>query len=216
MLKIKICGLRDPRNIGEIAGTSPDFMGFVFYPKSPRYAGHTDPVALRRKIPGDIIKTGVFVDEDPVKLSDICREFEISAVQLHGSETPDYCRKVRSAGFITIKAFGVSSYTASGLTEKYSDCCDYFLFDTLTKSHGGSGRRFNWDTLHGIRPSRPYFLSGGIGIDSIDYLKNFDEENLFGIDINSRFELSPGVKDVKLITKFINEIRKMSYEIQCG
>ncbi len=206
MVKIKVCGLREAENIREIAETSPGFMGFIFHPASARYIGKNAGKELFNHVPPGIFKTGVFVDEEIVTVKETVNRFGLDAVQFHGSESPGYCSYFKTRGLITIKTFGISTGFDFSLTSSYLSSCDYFLFDTKSEASGGSGKKFRWDLLEKYRLDKPFFLSGGIGYEDIPELRNLSYKELFGVDINSRFELSPGIKNVALVRSFINEI----------
>lgn len=209
MLKIKVCGLRDIENVSDVAKAAPDFMGFIFWSGSARFVGGNPSETLFRQIPPGIIKTGVFVDEETLAVKKTINRFSLNAVQFHGPESADYCRQFRDAGYLTIKAFGIEEGFDFDLLIPYLESCDYFLFDTITPGFGGSGKKFDKKILDDYDLEIPFFLSGGTGYDDINEIKNFRHKRLFGIDINSRFEISPGIKNAGLIKSFIDEIRKI-------
>jgi phosphoribosylanthranilate isomerase len=207
MLKIKVCGICDPDNLKEIAEAGPDFIGFIFYPNSKRYAGSDKVKALIDSVPYDIIKTGVFVNEKPEIIMKYARDLRLDAIQLHGSESPDCCERIRVEGLITIKAFGIGENFDTARLISYLDSCDYFLFDTESQSHGGSGRKFNWAWLDDYKFSKKFLLSGGIAYEDIETLRSIRHEAFFGVDINSRFESSLGIKNAEMIKSFIERIK---------
>src|SRR4030042_2234627 len=208
MLKIKVCGLRDAENVSDVAGTFPDFMGFIFYPESPRFIGKKISKALFSSIPSGIIKTGVFVNEKIVNVKMTVNRFGLDAVQFHGTESADYCKHFMQDKLITIKVFGIEPGFDFKILEPYLYCCDYFLFDTKAEIQGGSGKKFTWSLLGEYKLDKPFFLSGGISYSDIREIRNLKHKALMGVDINSRFELSPGMKDAELIRSFINEIKE--------
>jgi phosphoribosylanthranilate isomerase len=207
MLKIKVCGMSDPFNVKEIAETAPDFMGFIFYPPSPRYVGDNPDMSLFLNVPAGIAKVGVFVDSVKEMVVDIAKSANIEIIQLHGNESPEYCRYLKSLGLQVIKTFNVKNIIDYEIIKSYLQVCDYFLFDTETGMRGGSGRKFSWDKLAGYTIDKSFFLSGGIGPEDNWIIKIFKNKGLFGIDVNSSFEITPGIKDVNLVRSFINEIR---------
>jgi phosphoribosylanthranilate isomerase len=207
MLKIKVCGLRDIENVSELVKAVPDFMGFIFYPGSARYVGKNPEEILFSQIPSDIIKTGVFVNETTDNVKEKIDRFSLDAVQFHGSESPDYCRYFRKNGLIITKSFPVDSGFDFRQLTPYFESCDYFLFDSKTTGFGGSGIKFDRKILEGYNLEKPFFLSGGIGYEDICEIKNLRHKELSGIDINSRFEVLPGIKNAGLIKSFIDEIR---------
>jgi len=207
-MKLKICGLKHPNNIQQVAEQSPDFMGFIFYDKSPRFVDDKKLAEILKDSYPEIIKTGVFVNEDPVKINEIVSTYGLGAVQLHGSETPELCASFKKTGLKVIKAFGIREASDFDQTERYEGCCDYFLFDTKTKKHGGSGESFNWDLLKFYSGNTTFLLSGGIGIADIDEIKKISHPRFAGIDVNSGFEIEPGLKDIELIKKLTFKLKK--------
>ncbi|HUX59140.1 MAG TPA: phosphoribosylanthranilate isomerase [Bacteroidales bacterium] len=213
MIRIKVCGMKDPLNVKEIAQANLHYLGFIFFPGSPRYVGADPNKALFENIPSGIQGIGVFVNEDTNKVINIAQHTDLEMIQLHGGESPDYCQKLRSAGLVIIKAFNVTEDFNFESIRLFMPGCDYFLFDTKSKKYGGSSKKFNWDKLLEYNLDKPFFLSGGIGPEDSAILKNVTNRGFFAIDINSRFEISPGQKDVRLINTFCNEVKKLNYEI---
>ncbi|MXV15901.1 phosphoribosylanthranilate isomerase [Hufsiella ginkgonis] len=205
-MKIKVCGMRDPENIKAVAALSPDYMGFIFYPGSERFVAGLPPKAIW-SLPEDIITTGVFVDSGYDEIIANVEKFRLQAVQLHGSETPELCGKLYADGLQVIKAFGVNEQFDFDTTEPFSEYADYFLFDTKTPGHGGSGASFNWALLENYLLDVPYFLSGGIGPDAVDDLKANYDHRFYAVDLNSRFEVSPGLKDVEKLRNVFKQLR---------
>lgn len=199
--------MRNPDNIQALAALKPDYMGFIFYDKSKRYAGSLSALFVNG-LPADIKRTGVFVDEEIKEVVLRVQEYGLNALQLHGAETADYCRDLKALlpGVEIIKAFGISEgFDFRGLAA-YVSFVDYFLFDTQTLGHGGSGKMFNWKLLDKYNLDIPYFLSGGIGPESLDELTSINDNRLYAIDVNSRFELEPGLKDIELLKDFKNKL----------
>jgi phosphoribosylanthranilate isomerase len=204
-IKIKVCGLRDHSNICELLKLHPDFIGFIIYPGSKRYVG--DNYMLEAEIPVTIKKVGVFVN---ALIKDVINwkvRLNLDFVQLHGTEPHEYCDEIHSMGLKIIKAFGISSDFDFNSLKEYIPYCDYFLFDTKTSFHGGSGQKFNWEVLNNFLFDKPFFLSGGIKPEDTDIISRSNNRNLFAVDINSGFESAPAVKDIYLINKFIHSIR---------
>lgn len=208
-MKLKICGLKHPDNIQQVAEQNPDFIGFIFYDKSPRFVDDKKLAKLLKEMSPAIIKTGVFVNEDPLKINEIVSTYELGAVQLHGSETAELCSKFKKTGLTVIKAFGIREASDFDQIESYDGSCDYFLFDTKTKKHGGSGESFNWELLKFYSGKTAFLLSGGIGIGDIDEIKNISHPQFAGIDVNSGFEIEPGLKDIELIKKLTSKLKKV-------
>ena len=196
-VKTKVCGLREQANVLDVAALGPDYMGFIFYPKSKRYIGDRYLDFLNDL--KQIRKVAVFVDATEQAIDDVLRRYQFDAVQLHGNESPEFCQRVREKNVELIKAFGVDQGFDFDQLKSYTQVVDYFLFDTKTISYGGSGKRFAWGALGNYKEETPYFLSGGID-ESTFYVANaFEDERLYCIDINSRFEVEPGVKDITLL-----------------
>jgi phosphoribosylanthranilate isomerase len=208
-LKIKVCGMRDPENISGVAAALPEFLGFIFYPKSARFVGEEFLVEQLKAIPETIKKVGVFVNELPEKVIEICKRLNFQVAQLHGSESPDYCRQIKASGITVFKAFSVDDSFDFEQLSGYADVCDYFLFDTKGHLPGGTGQKFNWTLLKKYTGSVPFFLSGGIGPDDLEAIRNFEHPRWHGLDVNSGFEISPALKDVDMIQQFISEIRNI-------
>jgi phosphoribosylanthranilate isomerase len=198
-MKLKVCGLKHKENIEQIAQLNVDYLGFIFYPKSKRFVGEDFEIpAINDKIK----KVGVFVNADLNYIFEKVEKYNLAAVQLHGDETADYCRlaKQQLKNIEIIKAFGVDEQFDFNTLQAYTAFCDYFLFDTKTKDYGGSGHHFDWTMLKKYNHSLPYFLSGGIGLKEAEQIKNEKSAlKLYAIDVNSKFEIEPGLKDVKLI-----------------
>lgn len=199
--------MKNPANVMEIAETGPDFIGFIFYHESPRYVGPEPDRSGFLNVPSGIEKVGVFVNEDPVKLIDLAIVNGLGIIQLHGNESPEYCSKIRSSGLNVIKAFSIAKdFDFTGL-KQYVGGCDYFLFDTKTQKYGGSGKKFRWDCLATYNLDIPFFLSGGVGPEDTEEIKAIENKGFFAVDINSRFEVAPGLKNAALVKTFIDEIK---------
>ncbi|WP_294083014.1 phosphoribosylanthranilate isomerase [Proteiniphilum sp. UBA5384] len=201
---IKVCGMREASNILEVEHLGTDWMGFIFYPKSPRYVGETLPY-----IPENVKRVGVFVNEDHERVLALAEKNRLDILQLHGDESPEICQKLREKGFLMVKAFGIATDKPfpSELIGQYEGCCDYFLFDTKTDLYGGSGKKFGWALLEEYRGETPFLLSGGISPKDVEAVKGFSHPRCVGIDLNSGFEIEPTVKDVQLLQEFIGAFR---------
>lgn len=206
-LKLKVCGMRDPRNIEALTALAPDYMGFIFYEKSKRFIGDMDP-ALVHKLPASIKPTGVFVNETLDEVLRIARQYKLAALQLHGAETPEYCQLIKEqlTNLEVFKAFGVDESFNFDLLNNYQGLVDYFLFDTQTTEHGGSGKTFDWAVLKQYQLNVPYFLSGGIGPDQVAEIKKIVDPRLYAVDVNSRFEIRPAFKNINQLTTFKNQL----------
>lgn len=225
---IKVCGMSHPDNIQAVAQLSIDMMGFIFYPKSSRYVGMQSsltgllPDNAKKEIAGigngrqkrGPQKVGVFVN---AKVQDIIQRvvaFDLDAIQLHGTETPTFIRNLRSTIIPDIKptlkifkAVGMASAGDFDICRQYEGIVDMFVFDTKCDSHGGSGKRFDWSMLNAYQQSTPFLLSGGISYGDIGRIRKINHPQFAGIDINSRFEIEPGVKDIELLAKFIKQVK---------
>lgn len=205
-MEIKVCGLKEPRNIAEVAALGPDYMGFIFYRDSPRYAGRLPADALRA-LPAFIRKIGVFVDEDESEIIRIAAHYVLDGIQLHGSESPETCRAL-SRIVPVIKAVSVRSGNDLRKAARYEGCCSALLFDTRHRLRGGSGEQFDWEILGNYTAPTPFFLSGGIGPGDADRLRTLAHPRLRAIDLNSRFETSPGLKDTGLLGTFFSHLKQ--------
>jgi len=203
---VKICGMRIPENIAAVAALKPDFMGFIFYPKSPRFAEPLD-ISVLNSLPKSIKKIGVFVNEDLDNILTIVYKYKLDGVQLHGAELVEMCRELHETGLIVIKAFPIADAYNFKVTKAYEGVCDYFLFDTKTDAYGGSGIKFNWNILNEYKGKTPFLLSGGIAADDAEAILKIDHPKFAGIDLNSKFEVSPGLKNVEMLKEFITEIK---------
>ena len=203
---VKVCGMKYPGNIQAVAALHPDFMGFIFYPKSPRYAEPLSPETLDA-IPASIKKIGVFVNEDLENILTIVYKYKLNGVQLHGSEMVSMCAQLKEAGLIVIKAFPIAEAINFIPAKRYEGVCDYFLFDTKTDAYGGSGLKFNWGMLDEYRGETPFLLSGGIAAEDVESIQKINHPKFAGIDLNSKFEIQPGEKDIQLLNTFLKELR---------
>jgi phosphoribosylanthranilate isomerase len=209
-MKIKVCGLKDSENIKAVSGLTPDYMGFIFYHASPRFVNDLPPESLYT-IPASVSKTGVFVNETEENINALIDKYNFNTIQLHGNEDPDFCNSFRPKTSV-IKAFGVSSdFDFAGLNE-YANKVDFFLFDTKTAIHGGSGKIFDWSLLDQYKLGVPFFLSGGISPQNLEEIKEIDHPQFYGVDLNSKFEIAPGVKNTRQLEKAFDNIKHILYK----
>lgn len=206
---IKVCGMRDAENIRQVKALGIDWMGFVFYPRSPRFVGEA-LVGVAHESP--VRRVGVFVNASPEEMMEKARKYNLDYLQLHGNESPDDCYALQKHGFALIKAFSIASKEDLEKTKEYEGRVDYFLFDTKCESYGGSGKQFDWSVLAAYKGSTPFLLSGGIRPESLEVLRHFHHSRLAGIDLNSGFETKPGVKDVAKLKRFAEEVKKLDGE----
>ena len=180
-----------------------DFLGYIFYPKSKRFVGEGVEPGLFNAAK---IKIGVFVDENAFEILGLTKNLGLDCIQLHGKENPKTCRLLKNQGLKVMKAFNLNAEFKFEKLQEYESEVNYFLFDTKTDLPGGSGKKFNWQILENYTGSIPFFLSGGIGPDDAEKIKEIEHPQLFGIDLNSGFEDEPGLKNVEKLKKFIAEI----------
>ncbi|NII25804.1 phosphoribosylanthranilate isomerase [Pseudoflavitalea sp. X16] len=208
-MRVKVCGMTQSDQVEALAGIGAMFAGFIFYPKSPRYVFRHMTTTQIRKV-NNINKVGVFVNatiEEVLHLVDECR---LHMVQLHGDEPPKYCEKI--ADYVSVvKAFRLSDNdSVEWMIKPYMDMCDMFMFDTMGAGYGGTGKKFDWSVLKNNTIGKPFFLSGGIEPGDEEQLMAFSQDPvakaLFAIDINSKFEVSPGVKDMEKVKGFIGKL----------
>ena len=196
--------MKHPDNLSAAVALAPDYLGFIFYEKSPRYMADTLTPADTRGVPETIQKVGVFVDAPASVILAQVERFGLQGVQLHGNESSKLCSELREANILIVKALPwTSNREDQARWEAYQPYVDYFLFDTPTPQHGGSGRAFDWAHLASYQLSTPFFLSGGIGLDNVDQALGLDHPNLVGIDVNSRFETAPGRKSIDQLQQLI-------------
>lgn len=210
-VKVKVCGLTRPGNVEEVLALDPDFVGYIFVSGSPRYVGKSPDPALFR-IPGEgSARVGVFRDEPPARVMELFESCPLDLVQLHGSETPAYCRELIKAGIPLIKTIhaGEAGEHIHGraVPSAYEEVAHYLLFDSGRSGSGGSGIPFDWNLLGGWDIRLPFLLGGGIGPGDADRVRQLGHSAFSGVDLNSRFELSPGIKDVTLLKAFMEAIR---------
>ena len=203
-MKIKICGLRDPDNIKAVEALAPDYMGFICYDKSPRFIGAMDDDELVNISTG-ITKVGVFVDEDADSISKLIYKYKFDAIQLHGNENPEFCDMFKHEVQV-IKAFGIDEHFDFAKLDAYKNNVNYFLFDTKTPVHGGSGQTFDWSILDSYKLNVPFFLSGGLSPDNLEEVKNIKHPAFYGVDLNSKFEVSPALKDIDKLKQAFKKI----------
>lgn len=201
---IKVCGMREAENIREVEALGIDVIGFIFWPKSSRCVS-TRPDYL----PVNAKRAGIFVNEDIEQVKRIAVDYALDIIQLHGNESPEYARNLRN--WKVIKAFNIASEEDLESTVIYDGAVDYFLFDTKGKAVGGNGEKFDWEVLASYNGQTPFILSGGIGPDDTERVRTFYHPQCIGIDLNSRFELSPGLKDITALRRFLSQLPHNSH-----
>lgn len=196
-LKIKVCGMREEANIQELCTLPIDYIGFIFFEKSSRYVSELPKV----DIPSSIQRVGVFVNASLPYIQQQALLFTLDVLQLHGDESPEFCQELKDLGFTIFKAFGIDDDFNWESLASYKNVVDYFLFDTKSKQYGGTGQTFNWDLLKQYPYEKPYFLSGGLSEANLPEAFQFDDQRLYGLDLNSKFEIKPGLKNIQKLKK---------------
>lgn len=203
---IKVCGMRETSNIQEVESLDVDWMGFIFYKKSKRF------VSVRPEyLPIKVKRIGVFVDSTIEDILTKLEDFQLDGIQLHGSESPEYCQELRrriNRPILINKAFGIRTIDDLKQIDAYEELCNYYLFDTKTESKGGSGQSFDWSILTHYQGETPFLLSGGIGLENEEELKSFHHKQLAGVDLNSKFEISPALKDTNKLDLFLKNFNR--------
>ena len=204
-MKLKVCGMKYQDNILEVSALNPDYMGFIFYEKSPRRISEPAP-----EVPKNIKKVGVFVNASTDTITKNIDEFGLNVVQLHGDETAEFCKNIRTKNVEIIKVFSVKNNFNFKKLKPFEAHVDYFLFDTKGPNPGGNGYCFDWSILENYDSKTPYFLSGGIGLEEIETLNEFKNsaaaKRCYAIDVNSKFEIEPALKDSIKLKKFIERL----------
>ncbi len=203
-MNLKVCGMKYPDNISEVAALQPNYLGFIFWKSSKRFFDGTIP-----NLSDKIKKVGVFVDAALEEVNEKVQQFHLQAVQLHGAESPSYCQQLKQTNVEIIKVLSVGVDFDFSQLEPYEQVCDFYLFDTKGELPGGNGYAFEWKLLENYPSTKPYFLSGGIGLEDEDSLKEFftkpESKHCYAIDVNSKFELEPGLKDIPKLKEFLGK-----------
>ena len=204
---VKVCGMRDADTIREVEALGIDYMGFIFWPKSSRYVSE-----MPAYLPTKCKRVGVFVDASIGDVMTIAEQYQLDLIQLHGQESPSYITQLRphlsllNSKISIIKALNIATTADLANAKQYEGIVDYLLFDTKGKSVGGNGEKFDWSVLSAYTGNTPFLLSGGIGPDDAERVKAFNHPKCIGIDLNSKFEISPALKDVNKLQEFIKEL----------
>jgi len=200
-VRLKVCGMKFQDNIKAVASLQPDYLGFIFHKESPRHFDGAIPNVLE-----STKKVGVFVDEKVEFMVQQIEKYKLNTVQLHGHESPEVCKLLKSANVHVVKVFSIKDTFDFSVLTPYEEVCDFYLFDTKGKLPGGNGYAFDWSILKDYPSSKPFFLSGGIGTDELtkvlSFLKSQDSKYCYAIDVNSKFEIEPGRKDVEKLKEF--------------
>lgn len=200
-MKLKVCGMRDSQNIRELLLLKPDYMGFIFYEPSPRNVGEALDEDLLKAFPPSVEKVGVFVNADLDFVKSKVAKYSLNLVQLHGDESPEYVAELFAEGIRVMKVFSIGGHFDFKQLGRYNPFVEFFLFDTKGKARGGNGEVFDWDILLDYDKKVPFFLSGGIDLENAGGLEKLQQLNMHAIDVNSKFELKPGLKDINKVEK---------------
>ncbi|MFK8161171.1 MAG: phosphoribosylanthranilate isomerase [Lewinella sp.] len=217
-MKLKVCGLRDPENIVEVLDLGVDYVGFIFYNRSKRFVGKTSLSKWLHENADRFEgtnKVGVFVNAEVDYILNMVHDYQLDFVQLHGNESPGYCRELKLLWSVStlrkatlIKAFSIDTEFNFEATYPYADSCPLFIFDTGGQTdHGGTGVKWDWSKLSEYQGLTPFLLSGGIGPEDAEVISKIDHPQFAGVDLNSRFEVTPGVKDVLSLKRFLVEVQ---------
>ncbi len=196
-------------NISQVGALQPDFLGFIFYSKSKRFVGDDFSRDLIQNLPKSIKKVGVFVNESPEIILEKVKKFDLDIVQLHGNESVSDCQFLKENNIEIMKVFSINENVDFNIMKSYELVCDYFLFDTKTPDFGGSGKMFNWQLLENYTLNKPFFLSGGLNVASIEKIKELNYPMLVGLDFNSQLEDKDFKKNISKVTEVILETRKI-------
>ena len=207
-MKFKVCGLFNDKNIQEVTELNPDYIGHIFWRKSVRYVENSTP-----ELKKGIKKTGVFFNSNIENIYDKIESHGLSCVQLHGEESPQICKQIKDNGIEVIKSFRIDDYFDYNILNKYEDYCDLFLFDSKSELPGGTGKSFNWENLIKYDLKKEFFISGGIGLHSVDSLFELFKMNLpiYGVDVNSKFENENHLKKIDELKTFIQIVKNEIY-----
>jgi len=207
-MELKVCGITTSEDIMELIPLKISRLGFIFYHKSKRYVYGKLVEDGLNVIPKHIKKTGVFVNAEIAEIEQIIDQYHLDSIQLHGDETPDFCRHFRTKTEV-IKTISIKDKSSFDTAKLYQDACDLFLFDTQSENYGGTGKTFNWQWLEAYTLDKPFYLSGGISLENFEEISKIKHYQLTGIDINSRFEIRPGIKDIEKIKQLISLIHSI-------
>lgn len=210
-LQLKICGMREPDNIGEVTHLAPDFMGFIFYEASLRFVGNN--FSIPQNFPTNINRVGVFVNSPGSFVLEQVKKNQLDFVQLHGDEKIGDVERLHKGGISIIKAFRIDANFDFNSLKEYEPYVTYFLFDAKGEKYGGNAIHFDWQLLDCYTGGIPFFLSGGITIKDIEQLKSIKHPRFFAVDVNSGVEVSPGNKDVKKVQELTKAINKYNNEV---
>jgi phosphoribosylanthranilate isomerase len=206
--------MRDAANLAQLLELQPDYVGFIFYERSPRFVGEDFDPELVRQIPRPMKRVGVFVNASIDHVVRTVKKYNLDFAQLHGEELPDFCRNLKLKGVNVIKAFRLDETFSFSQLNNYKPHCDFFLFDTKGPSYGGNGTVFDWRLLKRYDNEKPFFLSGGISLENVDQLDELRSLKIHAIDVNSKFETAPGLKNLADLRTLVQHLRPVETEVE--
>ena len=212
-MRLKICGMREAENIRQLLALQPDYMGFIFYEKSSRFVGEELEEELLKSFQFTTRKVGVFVNPTVAYILEMYKKYELDYVQLHGEELPDFCKHLKHKGVNIIKAFSVDEDFNFGKLQNFKPYCDFFLFDTKGEKRGGNGTSFDWSILNKYDNEKPFFLAGGIDLENVHNALEIKGLKIHSLDVNSKFEISPALKDINKIEELMSIIKPEMAEL---
>jgi phosphoribosylanthranilate isomerase len=212
-MRLKICGMREAENIRQALTLQPDYLGFIFYEKSSRFVGDNLDEDLLNSFPFTTRKVGVFVNATAAYILEKVKKYNLDYVQLHGEELPDFCRNLKQKGVNVIKAFSIDADFNFGKLQNYKPYCDFFLFDTKGKERGGNGTTFDWSILNKYDNEKPFFLAGGIDLENIHNALEISGLKIHSLDVNSKFEISPAMKDIEKLEELMRILKPEMVEV---
>jgi phosphoribosylanthranilate isomerase len=202
-MELKVCGITITEDILALITLKIDRLGFIFYHMSKRYVYGKQIEDGLKAIPKHIKKTGVFVYAEIAEIDQIIDQYQLDTIQLHGDESPEFCKHFRTKTEV-IKTISIKDKSSFETAKLYENVCDLFLFDTQSEHYGGTGKTFDWQWLESYDLDKPFYLSGGISLENFEEIKKIKHNKLIGIDINSKFEIRPGIKDIEKIKLLID------------
>ncbi len=203
-LLIKVCGNMQSQNLKEVCALKPDCVGFIFYSKSKRFV--SNPVEVEQPHGSDAKRVGVFVNATEQEIIQKIAEYNLDYIQLHGDETPDFCARINQIRPV-FKAFQINNNFNQININSYLSSCYCFLLDAASNAYGGSGKKFDWSLLKDYKLEKPFILSGGISESDVESINNINHPKMIGIDLNSKFEISPGIKDIAKLSAFLTKLK---------
>ncbi len=207
-MNIKVCGITQLKQLQQLDGLNIDFAGLIFHKNSPRYLGDKISKDELKESDFDTKKVGVFVDAEMIDMLDAIDDYGLDVIQLHGNENPEVCADLsEEVEVIKVFSIGDGKVDIDEMVAPYDEVCDYYLFDTSVNGiAGGTGKKFDWKILSKAKIEKPFFISGGISLEDVAAIKKLKHPDFYGIDINSKFEKEPGVKDMALVLKLKQEL----------